>query len=261
MGALFLHGSRGGGNPLNFRVLGETTAPSGPRENDIWVNTDTPITSWIFSATEPSPAEAGMVWITVGTASTAEFNALKKNSIQVYPMSAKQYIGGAWVEKTAKSYLGGGWVDWRRYLYNCGDECTDVSGGWSGYAYKSSDSGSTVNAPTVTKGTGSITVKQNGYNSSSAKYYAGALFSEKAVDLSNYGTMKINVTEFSGSSANLVVTKTKGNNYTIAGKVEIKSTGAFSVDVSSLSGDYYVALMIQGVQNATTVTFTEIFLS
>lgn len=104
--------SGGGGTALNFRVVGGTTAPTNPAENCIWVNTDTPITSWIFSATEPSPAEAGMVWISTGTSSLIEFNALKKNGIQIYPLSAKQYVSGKWVDKTAKSYQGGKLVDW-----------------------------------------------------------------------------------------------------------------------------------------------------
>ena len=33
----FKHGSGGGSAGLNFRVLGGTTAPLNPRENDIWL--------------------------------------------------------------------------------------------------------------------------------------------------------------------------------------------------------------------------------
>lgn len=101
----------GGGAALNFRVVGNPQ-PANPTENCIWVDTDTPITSWLFSATEPSPAEAGMVWINIGISSTVQFNSLKKNGIQVYPLSAKQYISGAWVDKEAQSYQGGAWVAW-----------------------------------------------------------------------------------------------------------------------------------------------------
>lgn len=122
--------SGGGGAALNFRVVGNPQ-PANPTENCIWVDTDTPITSWIFSATQPSPAEPGMVWISIGTSSTVEFNALKKNGIQVYPISAKQYVGGAWVDKTAKSYQGGELVKWATYLYDNGDRCVDITGGWA----------------------------------------------------------------------------------------------------------------------------------
>lgn len=118
--------SGGGGTALNFRVVGETTAPSNPKENTIWVNTSTPITSWVFSATQPTVA-SGKVWISIGTSSTVEFNALKNNGIQVYPISAKQYVSGAWVDKTAKSYQNGDWVDWIITLWNASKNYENLS--------------------------------------------------------------------------------------------------------------------------------------
>lgn len=101
----------GGSGGLNFKVVGGTSAPASPKENTIWINTNTTITSYVFSATQPT-GSAGMVWIFIVTSSNAEFNALKKNGIQVCPISAKQYVGSAWVDKIAKSYQGGEWVDW-----------------------------------------------------------------------------------------------------------------------------------------------------
>ena len=122
----------GGSGGLNFQVIGGTTAPSNPKENMIWVNTSTKITSYIFSATQPT-GSAGMVWISTGTSSTVEFNALKKNGIQVYPISAKQYVNGAWVDKTAKIYQNGAWRDWwDGYLYDYGDKNESITGGWVG---------------------------------------------------------------------------------------------------------------------------------
>lgn len=38
---------------LNFRVAGGTTQPTSPSENTIWVNTDTEISEWTFSAEDP----------------------------------------------------------------------------------------------------------------------------------------------------------------------------------------------------------------
>lgn len=100
------------GAELNFEVVGGTTPPSNPKANAIWVNTSTTITSWIFSAEQPSNPVNGMVWISTGTSSRVEFNALKEKSIEVYPISAKQYVDGTWVTKTAQSYQNGEWVDW-----------------------------------------------------------------------------------------------------------------------------------------------------
>ena len=99
------------GVELNFTVVGGTTAPSNPVENTIWINTSTTISSWEFSATQPI-ASSGKVWICISASSTVEFNALKSNGIKVYPISAKQYVSGAWVDKTAKSYQNSRWVEW-----------------------------------------------------------------------------------------------------------------------------------------------------
>jgi hypothetical protein len=84
----------GGGAPLNFKVVGGTTEPLILKENTIWIDTDSEISSWIFSAKEPTNFTEGMVWFFMSTTSSGivEFNALKKNGIQIFPVSAKQYL-------------------------------------------------------------------------------------------------------------------------------------------------------------------------
>lgn len=99
------------GVELNFDVVGGTSKPRKPKENMIWVNTSTTISSWVFSATQPTAA-SGRVWIPTGISSAIEFNALKKNSIQVYPTSVRQYINGAFVNKEAHIYHAG---DWKKF--------------------------------------------------------------------------------------------------------------------------------------------------
>lgn len=118
-----------GGSSLNYEVVGGTSTPSSPSENTIWINTSTDITSHIFSVTEPESPESGMVWISVDTYSPVAFPATEENPVMVYPISAKQYVSGAWVSKIAKIYQGGQWVDWTMYLYNKGAEYVDPSTG------------------------------------------------------------------------------------------------------------------------------------
>lgn len=102
-----------GGTGVNFKIVGGTTQPTTARENTIWVNTDTAISGWAFSASAPAEPVEGMVWLQTGTYSNVEFNALRKNGIQVYPLAAKQYVDSAWVEKlrtairAAAGYRGG----------------------------------------------------------------------------------------------------------------------------------------------------------
>lgn len=127
----------GGGTSLNFKVIGNPQ-PETAKDNTIWVNTDVKITGWIFSATQPETAAEGVVWFATGTSSAVEFNALKKNSIMVYPMSAKQYVNGAWVNKTAKSYQNGESVDWVTFLLNGSNTFNEITGGWETYKHASS---------------------------------------------------------------------------------------------------------------------------
>ena len=75
--------------------------------------------------------EPGSVWISTGTSSPVAFNALKENTINVYPISAKQYVGGEWVSKTALTYQGGEWKSWVTYYYKDGNTYDDVTGGYT----------------------------------------------------------------------------------------------------------------------------------
>lgn len=121
-------GNSGGGSSLNFKVVGNPQ-PETAKENTIWVDAET-ISGWVFSATEPEAPQDNMVWIQTIMTSPVAFNALKKNGIMVYPLAAKQYTGGAWVDKTAKTWKGNAWADWATWLYDSGNEFEGLTGGW-----------------------------------------------------------------------------------------------------------------------------------
>ena len=124
----FKHGA-GGTDALNFKVVGGTTQPENPKENTIWVNTETDISGWVLSQEEPVEPSGGLVWIGLGTASPAPFNALKKGGLYCFPASCSQYVGGAWVNADAYLWKDGAWVQFGsiiEYLYNQGDTCDAV---------------------------------------------------------------------------------------------------------------------------------------
>ena len=100
----------GGGGGLNFQVI-HNPQPDTAKENTIWVDTDR-INNYYFSATQPEGMVDYDVWFPVGTSSTVEFNALKKNGIQVYPLSAKQMVSGVLKDVIAKTYQNGSWIEW-----------------------------------------------------------------------------------------------------------------------------------------------------
>lgn len=136
----------GKGIELNYSIVGGLEEPENPTENMIWVETDVNITDHIISKNEPKNPEEGMVWIYNNNESNANFYKLKYGDIgvdEVYPISAKQYISGAWVDKIAKSYQNGEWVDWIVYLFNNGDQCENITGGWE-KVYDSGQYGGTL---------------------------------------------------------------------------------------------------------------------
>lgn len=248
--------SGGGGTALNFRVVGGTEAPANPAENCIWVNTEVDITSWIFSAEEPSPAEPGMVWIKVAASSCVPFNALKKNGVMVYPLSAEQYVDGAWVAVTATSYQGSAWVEWITYLYNRGDECTDCGGEWVSKAWKmSSDAGTTSQTYEITKNDDNMKFTKTGQ-------IGAVMYKENAIDLTNVKAIHFKGELYCGSTerwAGFYVWSNMNGTYwdtnAAAKQLGTASTIAteFTLDVSTLEGEYYVGFGIYQTQNYVTV--------
>lgn len=258
----FKHGSGGGTSDINFGVVGGAIQPVNPKENTIWVNTETEISGWVFSATEPKSPVEGTVWISTGTSSTVEFNALKKNGIQVYPISAKQYISGAWANVTAKSYQGGAWEDWIKYLYNMGDECTNLTGGWVSVASLGfSGSGIGTKAPTITQNTGYTIVKQtedkSGYyrttnriNLDSVKniVLVGYLKETTSHPVWTQMSCHANVPTYWGQNQAAYITASIGNGV----------LGTYRLDVSVLTGDYYICLGCHG--SSASIRIDQIYL-
>jgi len=226
-----------GGTALNFKVIGGESAPPNPTNNTIWVNTSADITSWEFSSVQPSSPTNGMVWITTGTASTAAFNALKKNSVMVYPQSAKQYIDGAWVEKEARTYQGGTWNEWRLYLYKHGQEYADITGGWvSVQAQGGYPMGNAV------RGTDYLLADSNWVDNVGGTS-VGWTFNNP-IDVTNYKTLKFVVT--TNQALNSRVSLYTGTSYVSTGTAFVDcphgTEKEFSLDISNVSGSYKVCL-------------------
>ena len=220
-----------GGNPLNFKVVGGTTEPSNPKENTIWVKTEK-IGAWYFSETQPEGLQEWDVWFITGKSSAIEFNALKKNGIQVYPMSAKQCVNGALTDVQAYSYNNNEWISWfvfDGYLYNAGDECEKITGGWVQTSYSGYSNG------TVTKNATYITLKASTANQCSA------VKTVRKINFKKFKTLSIKITHaevVGGASCKIVVAS--DINSDVQATLSISSAGSKSLDVSTVSGEYYV---------------------
>jgi hypothetical protein len=222
----------GGGAPLNYKVVGGTSAPSNPKENTIWVNTSTAITRYVFGPDQPT-AETGMVWIKTGTKSDVAFDALKDNNIlKVYPLSAKQYVSGKWVDKTdnTKTYKGGKWVNWYVWdgvLYNAGNEYEAITGGW-----QVSRGRTNTSIPL-----GSVVKESNRMIIRDAKDPSAIqVCTKNKIDLTDYTTLYAELSEKDGALQ--IGNEVEMNN----GIARSSGYGRRSIDVSGYNGAYYVAV-------------------
>ena len=143
MGMSFLHGQNGGGSDLNFATNAYSSESellaSAPKENTLGVVTNIPPSAWGFYNAAPGWEDAeGMVYFVVPlftSVEAASFNATKKYRLWLAPTGCYQRISGAWKSMTAYIYKGGSWLQFsynRLYLFNNGDQCTAVTGGWNG---------------------------------------------------------------------------------------------------------------------------------
>lgn len=236
----------GGGAALNFKVVPGLTQPGTAAEKTIWVKTEK-IGAWYFSATQPEGMKEWDVWISTGTSSQVEFNALKKNGIQVYPISAKQYVNGVWVDKTVKTYQGGKWVEW-----------------WDGYYFKegrgsSVGKWSAVQQSGITHNLNYATISDNYIGFTwGAQTYTDLVVQSPPIDVSDIKTLFIDALFASRTSLfTLGLTKEKltySNSPDIQWVAKVSSTEhrrkTLSLDVSTLYGRCYITVLaVDGPNN------------
>lgn len=260
----------GGSAALNFKVVGGTTAPANPSENTIWVNTGTAISDWAFSATAPSSPTAGIVWFRIGASSTAPFSALKRKTVMVYPVAAKQYVSSAWVDVTAQTYQGGAWVSWMLVLYEPGNVHAETTGDYQALAvrYASTWDGNSVtaHAPSISRGSSSMVVSLS--NGSPGNNYSGSVLTVNKIDLTAFQKITFEVGFSFGNSANAVrfYASASDSAYNPAAEIivqgnNVPASGRVVLNVSALSGEYFVGMNLlagSGYEVETRVTVTRI---
>ena len=257
------------GIELNYSVVGSMEEPINPTQNMIWIQTETPIGRVFFGNDEPNETFMnGDVWICTGSSSSVSFNSLKiGNSYMdmVYPLNAKQYIGGAWVNVTSMSYQNGEWAEWIIYLFNYGKQHYT----WSVVGKRATTaSNNQENAPTAAMNTdGSVTLTMTG--GTSTMQNRGGYICNTPIDLTNIETLtfKGTVTADAYYEIGIYVLRT-GEMYYNSAVARKLTTGSsanseikeLTADVSKLNGEYDIFIGTYAEEGKTlTAVVTEVF--
>ena len=221
--------SGGGGQALNFRIVGGLARPSTPRENTIWIKTDVAIGEWFISPKAPGKPAGGMVWVKSGGSST-KINALKKEEISIALSSAQQYIGGQWKNMEAYAYIGGKWVQFSNKKYVVFEAGKGLSAGLTGFSNATYNSDKIVAKNPLYAGPG------NG----------DSVISKEKIDVTQYNTATFSGINcgFSGNgnansshiSAFVGGASTTIGSTTTSGSATLASNKTITVDISNVTG-------------------------
>lgn len=240
--------AQGGPDRLKLRVFSGTSAPSAPKDNDIWVNTNIPIGGYKFSGVSHptwSNGVSGYVYFTstFTDAETYEFSTgisfTKNTKCGIYArlLQCWQYNGNEYTRKDAYIYHEG-WHQfssaWNGELLDGGDQYTGVTGGWktyygtisedTGYLYATGTSG-------VRLGTAS-TIDMTGY---SQLHVIGGGYGE----YTESGSAK-NITHTVGVSDDPAA-GTFLASASLPKAYGVGSVGEVIIDISNISGSHYVS--------------------
>lgn len=244
------HGFKSGAGSagINLKLLAYSTESAllaaSASDNVIGIVTNQSISEYIFSAAEPDSLPDGGIWIKTGVTGNVSVNVLRKNAIQLELISCKQMASGKLTSRLAYLRKNGGWVKfattWDGYYFKAGEQYTEITGGW--IEWSETTDGST---PTIKS---TLTAQ--------SPYYGGTctIGTSKAVDLTEVSSIKIysvgTITGAAGTAyaGSFIVSKSKSS-ASPAKSVIVSSTGEFSIDVSGLSGSYYLGLTAKGGSN------------
>jgi hypothetical protein len=205
-------------------------------------------------------AQEGFVWIKTGTSSTAAFNALKKNGIQVYPISANQYTGGAWVAKPTKIRKNSAWVDFRTYMMQGGADKSDITGGWIAKGLKYGDwNGQIAGNVSITKNSGYQTFSVAKNTASAA---SGIVYAKNKIDLSGISKITVRASGSGGDGRSLSIWSNIGTTHTEnrVAYADISTLQNYSLNVSNLSGSYFIGFSLRNsIGNACSVNVYDIY--
>lgn len=235
----------GGAVSVNYDVVGGTTQPAG-KENRFWVNTSQAIPKFyikeIYGKSNdiwPGPMPQGTVIVCMNGVQFPFVPYRGTKGAVMYPSSAYQWDGAAWVHRQVQFYYRGGWRELDKIIYDNG--ITALT--WTPYTVSS---GSASNTGSVLQLGASIT-------SGSVPV---AQMESSVIDVSPFKTLSFTISNSMVSnspschtrigfrpSSGLVTYAAQANGwsavyYTNAANID----GTYVVDVSGVSGNQYFSI-------------------
>lgn len=242
-----------GGAALNVTAVSDASAlPETADENTIAVVTGVEIGAVYARNSAPTTASAGDVFIKTDAKASFVVELANEGSIQICISCAYVYTGSAWETAQAFIFQGGEWAEMAGavYLYYCGDECTDHSGGWETYVWY-----------TATADKGADGIRLVGGNT--GYQYAFACTKTK-VDVTDYSTIHFEGTVNEAFSNGMLMcgiqtaVPSEYNQTTFRTSVSATGAGEFHLllDVSEYSGEFYVCAA-SGHDSTVTAIYME----
>lgn len=252
----------GGGSGLNLKVIGGTTQPTNPREGTIWVNTSAVKPDYILSDNQPGSHSSGLVWVELGSDGVT-LPVDKKGTLAITLAGCAVYSGSTWENVDAWVYTGGKWVQFSStvvYLYNRGNLCTDITGGWkaSAWPFSPAESG---RAPTVAYKDTYVNVSINGGGAN----YSGIFEPVNRIDVSNFKTIRFKINSVTSSSHEFTLATVglyNRNDSTYGNKaierLELNTQNLdIPVDIKNIDGLQYIGVYLRAY-GTLSVSLTEI---
>lgn len=198
-------------------------------------------------ATDGNPADYSYQWYVNGSAVSGEtgptYTKAGMNADATYTVYCEVTNAAGTVQSRTATLD----VSLRKtYLYNNGDSCADVTGGWAVtdryYNYKR-------RKPTLTLGASTMKVDLS-VSAINNNFENGCVETNKTIDLTDYSILTFVVTAASFSKdyygtqayANLGVAPDGSGEFSFTARTETRAAGTFTVDVSKLSGAYVIVI-------------------
>lgn len=215
-----IHVTAPAGSTISFEKGGVVAKVLGPGKQHINIS-DSSFAEWYYAV---APHHFGS-WTVTGTNSEGSISqTITVNDVKQYDVTL--FSG---------------------HLYWQGDECIGITGGWepaeayysNGYYYRQ--------LSTIAKDPDLIRVTAADYNGSE-----GCLGTVNKVDLTRYNSLNINLTVVNTSSyakPRIIVSSSNVGQVSAAAARQLTARGASSLDISSLSGKYYILLCLGYIYN------------